>query len=181
MPDAVNAQIELELLMNNLARSAGALIVAVVLTGCTAPPQDAGFDAVQNTVADRTGAAVQWRGRSQSDAWIDKAVDQILSQPMSPAAAVQVALLNNWQVQAWLADLGIARADLVQAGLLSNPVLSIGVRFPDRAPRGTYLQFSADDDLADLLFLSARKHIADARFQETRATSPITFSIWPLG
>lgn len=39
--------------------------------------------------------------------------------------AVAVALWNNPDFQAQLANLGLARADLVEAGLLQNPVLSL--------------------------------------------------------
>jgi cobalt-zinc-cadmium efflux system outer membrane protein len=44
---------------------------------------------------------------------------------LSSDEAVAVALWNNPEFQATLATLGIARADLVQAGLLKNPVLSL--------------------------------------------------------
>jgi hypothetical protein len=39
--------------------------------------------------------------------------------------AVAVALWNNAAFQASLNDLGFARADLAEAGLLANPVLSL--------------------------------------------------------
>ena len=44
--------------------------------------------------------------------------------------AVQLALLNNRQLQVAFLDIGIARADLVQSGLFSNPSLGVGVLFP---------------------------------------------------
>src|SRR5262245_65803771 len=39
--------------------------------------------------------------------------------------AVAIALWNSPSFQATLADLGVARADVVEAGLLRNPVLSL--------------------------------------------------------
>ena len=39
--------------------------------------------------------------------------------------AVAIALWNNPDFQVQLANLGFARADLVEAGLLQNPVLSL--------------------------------------------------------
>ena len=43
-----------------------------------------------------------------------------------------MALLNNRELQALYAELGVAQADLVQAGLLSNPVFDGAVRLPAR-------------------------------------------------
>ena len=44
---------------------------------------------------------------------------------LTETEAIAIALWNNTGFQESLADLGIARADLVQAGLLRNPVLSL--------------------------------------------------------
>lgn len=51
----------------------------------------------------------------------DASVDDGLTSP----EAVAIALWNSPSFQATLADLGIARADLVEAGLLRNPVFSL--------------------------------------------------------
>jgi cobalt-zinc-cadmium efflux system outer membrane protein len=44
---------------------------------------------------------------------------------LTPEEAVAIALWNSPSFQATLADLGIARADLVEAGLLRNPIFSL--------------------------------------------------------
>jgi len=43
---------------------------------------------------------------------------------------VQIALLNNKDLQATYEDLSIAQADLVQAGLLQNPVFGASLALP---------------------------------------------------
>jgi cobalt-zinc-cadmium efflux system outer membrane protein len=48
-----------------------------------------------------------------------------LADGLSETEAVQIALWNNAQFNTDLAQLGFARADLTQAGLLSNPVFSL--------------------------------------------------------
>lgn len=48
-----------------------------------------------------------------------------LADGLTESEAVQIALWNNAQFNTDLAQLGFARADLTQAGLLSNPVLSL--------------------------------------------------------
>ena len=54
----------------------------------------------------------------------------LLEGELTTNAAVQIALLNNAALQATFEELGIAQAELVQAGLLKNPVFAGHVRFP---------------------------------------------------
>jgi cobalt-zinc-cadmium efflux system outer membrane protein len=51
--------------------------------------------------------------------------DASIEDGLTPPEAVSIALWNSPSFQATLADLGIARADLVEAGLLRNPVFSL--------------------------------------------------------
>ena len=51
--------------------------------------------------------------------------DVSIDDGLTETEAIEIALWNNTGFQESLADLGIARADLVQAGLLRNPVLSL--------------------------------------------------------
>jgi hypothetical protein len=53
-------------------------------------------------------------------------VQTLLAQPLTADAAVQLALLNNSGLKASLTELGIAEAELVQAGRLRNPAFSFG-------------------------------------------------------
>jgi cobalt-zinc-cadmium efflux system outer membrane protein len=48
-----------------------------------------------------------------------------LADGVTEAEAVAIALWNNSEFHATLAELGLARADLLEAGLLPNPVLSL--------------------------------------------------------
>jgi cobalt-zinc-cadmium efflux system outer membrane protein len=77
--------------------------------------------------------------------------------------------LNNRNLQATFEDLGIAQADLVQAGLLKNPVFDLNVRIPDRSPSKTYLDFSVADSFLDALLIPVRRKLADAHFREVKA------------
>ena len=51
--------------------------------------------------------------------------DASIDDGLTSQEAVAIALWNSPSFQATLADLGIARADLVEAGLLRNPVFSL--------------------------------------------------------
>jgi outer membrane protein TolC len=55
-------------------------------------------------------------------------VTELLAQPLSADDAVQIALFNNKGLQADFFELGIAEANLVQAGRLANPAFAFGRR-----------------------------------------------------
>ena len=93
-------------------------------------------DDVQHDISNRTGYTIQWNGRTTDDQAVAAAVAKMLANDLTADQAVQIALLNNHHLQATFEDLGIAQADLVQAGSLKNPVFDLGVRFPDRSPAG---------------------------------------------
>ena len=144
------------------------LIVTGVAGGCATVPREARFGNVQSAVASRTGHLVQWRGRTAADASVDAAVQSLLQRELTADEAVQIALLNNRHLQATFEDLGIAQADLVQAGLLKNPVFFASLRFPDQPPRGANSEFSVTQDFLDLFILPLRKRVAAQQFESTK-------------
>ena len=102
-------------------RIAAALAAAAFLGGCASFSPDGGFAPVQQTAKDRLGKDLRWaRSDADRDA-IDQRVRELLAKPLSVDDAVQIALLNNRGLQAEYQELGIAEADLVQAGRLPNP------------------------------------------------------------
>jgi cobalt-zinc-cadmium efflux system outer membrane protein len=147
------------------ARRAVAWSLLAVLTACTTAPKDAGYSEVQNRVSDRTSLTVRW-----NDPKVSTAVNELLTREMTVNDAAQIALLNNRHLQATFETLGIAQSDLVQAGLLKNPVIDINIRFPDRPPSATYLDFAMAEDFLDLVMLPARTKIAAAQFEEAKST-----------
>lgn len=150
---------------------AAASTVALFSAGCAAPPsRQSAFDDVRRTVSDRVGAEVHWTTPSPAaDAELDAAVRRMLEKELTADEAVQVALLYNRNLRATFEDLGIAHADLVQAGLLKNPVFDLGIRIPDRPPGKTYLDFAVTESFLDVLWLPARRRIAAAQFEQAKA------------
>ncbi len=144
-------------------------VVALLLSGCQSTSSDGGFGDVQHVVADRTGLTVRWNQQTTDDAALAAVLQQMLSHDLTASGAAQIALLNNRHLQSTFEDLGIAQADLVQAGLLKNPVFNVGVRFPDRSPGGTYLDIGAVEDFLDIALIPARKKLAASRFEEAKA------------
>ncbi len=99
----------------------GAATAAAILGGCASFSPDGGFNTVQSLAKERTGKDVKWI-RSDADAdSVQRLVAELLASPLSVDDATQIALLNNRGLQATYAELGIAEADLVQAGRMTNP------------------------------------------------------------
>ena len=149
------------------------------LAGCASAPPENHFAAVKQTVAERTGATVRWRTESAEDAEADRNVVQLLTKPLTADIAAQIALLNNRHLQATFEDIGIAQADLVQAGLLKNPVFDLSIRFPNRSPSKTYLDMSIASDFIELFLIPARKKLAGValRQAELRVTDQVLATV----
>ena len=96
----------------------------VLLGGCVSFSEDGGFGSVQTAVRERAGVEAKWvRSETEADS-VRGRVKELLAQPLSGDAAVQIALLNNPGLQASYAEMGIAEADLVQASRWSGPRFS---------------------------------------------------------
>lgn len=136
--------------------------------GCRTVDPAAGFPDVQGVVQERLGKRVRWLQGKPEDAEVEKVLRNLLKEPLTVETAVEIALLSNRTLQATYEDLGIAQADLVQAGLLKNPVLFGSARFPNRPPRGTNVEVDVSQSFLEVLFLPARKEIAGLEFEQAK-------------
>src|SRR5881397_2236133 len=135
----------------------------VALAGCAHVDPNPAFRDLANTVHLRTGKRVQWNRGSAEDAQAQSAVASLLKRQLTADSAVQVALLNNHNLQATYEELGIAQADLVEAGLLRNPIFTFERRFPGQA-----LEMDLLKEFIDILLLPLRKRIAAAQFEAAK-------------
>src|SRR5438094_3038681 len=147
----------------NIIRNFGLLLGAGVLAGCAHVDPNPAFRELANTVHLRTGKRVQWNRGTAEDAQAQAAVSSLLSRPLTAESAVQIALLNNHTLQATYEELGIAQADLVEAGLLRNPIFTFERRFPGQALEADLLK-----EFIDILLLPLRKRIAAAQFEAAK-------------
>jgi outer membrane protein TolC len=138
---------------------------AAALAGCAGFSPDGGMDRVAQLTRERTGQVPRLQ-RSPADAEAAQArVAELLAQPLTPDAAVEVALLGNRGLQADLGELGIAEAELVQAGRLKNPSFGFG-----RLAGAGALEIdrSLMFGILDLLTLPAATGIARERFEQAQ-------------
>ncbi len=103
---------------------AAALAFAATLAGCATVPPDAGRADVETLVGSRLGAPAKLpAGDGEAARTLTR---ELLAKPLTPDAAVQVALLNNPSLEARLHGLGVDAADVVQAQRLPNPRFAFG-------------------------------------------------------
>lgn len=150
-----------------LSRLGLVTLVILLVTGC-AVPKEAGFPDVASTVLSRTGHRIFWNQGGEADAEVQKAVRAMLAHELQPAEAVQVALLKNQNLQATYEELMIAQADVVQAGLLKNPVFSGSLRLPITGLGLPDLDLGVEQDFLDVLLIPAKKQLASAQFEAVK-------------
>lgn len=96
-------------------------MLALALSGCASFSPDGGMDAVDQATQARAGAPTKLLRTEDDRRALAVQLQAMLAQPLGADDAVRIALLNNRTLQATYRELGIAEADLVQAGRLQNP------------------------------------------------------------
>jgi outer membrane protein TolC len=109
-----------------MIRLTAAALASFALVGCASFSQDGGFSAVEQLTQERLGQTPTYQRTSEQADAAGARVAELLKQPLTADSAVEIALLNNKDLQAGYAELGIAESDLVRVGRLSNPLFSIG-------------------------------------------------------
>ena len=149
------------------ARAATTIVGLSLLAACAAPEVDDGFAQVTALTAERM-AATAVRRDGADDAVLEAALQELLAGPLTADGAVRISLLENRELQATLARLGVARADVIQAGMLPNPGFAASARWPDRSPRGHNLEFGLVQDVLDVLLRPARRDLAQDTFERVQ-------------
>ena len=157
----------------------GAVGIALMgaLSGCASIPPDRGVPAIQKMVDARSGVEHAWAAGTGADDRSAAQLDALLAQPLTVDAAVQVALLHNPQIQTEYARLGIAQADVFEAGRISNPTLSLTALH--HSGEVTKLDGGLSASFSELLLLPARKRFAAGEYQ--RVQDAISAAILKLG
>ena len=123
---------------------------------------------LQSTIRQRTGKQVEWQKDVEKRDQLREAIRVLLRRTVTADSAVQVALLNNRELQATFEEIGIANADLIEAGLLKNPIFAGDARFPNRAPSGTNIEMAIAQEFFDVLVIPLRKKVAAVQLTKTK-------------
>jgi len=143
------------------------LLLLFGLSGCASVNLTAGFPEVSAAVEERSATKIVWNRGTDLDKAAAAQLRSLLQRKLTADDAVQIAMLNNRDLQATYAELGVAQADLVQAGLFNNPILDAAVFFPLTGVRPDF-QLSVVVGLLDALYVPLRKRVAAAQFEEAK-------------
>jgi outer membrane protein TolC len=151
-----------------LALAASGLLA---LSGCASFSDDGGFTTVEQAATKHLGQEVRWARSDETRQRMDQRITELLEQPLSMEAAVQVTLLNNRGLQASFFELGITEADLVTAGRLPNPGFTFG-----RLTRGDEVEIDRGlhFNLARLIALPMIRQVESRRFAQAQGAAAMT-------
>jgi cobalt-zinc-cadmium efflux system outer membrane protein len=144
------------------------ILLVLVMAGCAQVPKEAGFNDVKDLVGQRVDYRLHWNQDAETDREVEKAIDELLQNALMPETAVQIALLNNPNLQALYEDLGVTQADVVDAGLLENPVIFGQARFPSKSGESTNYEFGMTQNFLNILMQPARKRLSAIRFEQVK-------------
>lgn len=141
--------------------------LVLFLSGCSkVPSADDHF--VSWTVANRIGSEVGWRHGCCQNPEVVTFIETAISNQLTADEAIQIALLNNPGIQATFEELGIAQADLVEAGLLSNPSFEIEIRYPQTRGLRTNIEYLITSSFLDIFLIPLRTKLAATEFEQTK-------------
>jgi cobalt-zinc-cadmium efflux system outer membrane protein len=137
------------------------------LAGCSTFSSEEPFSQVAETVQTQIGKRISWDAGQYADPLVRSTIETLLSRPLTPETATQIALLNNRELQSTYADLGIAQANVWQAALWKNPIATGGVFFP---VTGGGIDYTFDFVLRviDIIYIPLRKSVAESALEEAK-------------
>ena len=130
---------------------------AAICVSCASVPRDAGMSDVQQAVATRTGQTIDLSAQAS-----EERLQAMLADELTADEAVAIAVANNPRLQVTLAELGIARADLIEASTITNPVFEFEWRVPGEPYHPYELRLA--QSLIELIQLPRRRAIGRAAF-----------------
>ncbi len=142
-------------------------ILAMTLLAGSAREKEEAFQGVQQSVRERTGKAVRLEEDQAAHEQALQDVRQLLRKPLTVDTAVQIALLNNRSLQATFEGIGLSAADLLEAATIPNPRIDLAVRFPDKPPSGTYIDYGAAIDFLSIIMIPLKKRVAKEQLEAT--------------
>jgi cobalt-zinc-cadmium efflux system outer membrane protein len=140
------------------------ILVLLLLPGC-ASLRGSDFRNVSSVVEDRTGFEVRQPKKVKDTS---RAVNGLLTDDLSVEDAVKISLLHNPDLQAEFQELGIAKADLLQATLIKNPTFEGHARFPNDDDGDVNTEFVFMQDVMDVILMPLRRRVAKAQFEQAK-------------
>ncbi|MET0595267.1 MAG: TolC family protein [Polyangiaceae bacterium] len=146
----------------------GLAAVVALFAGCASTSAAPAFKDVSQATRERGAHPIRWDQSSAEDGEATRAIDALLRKDLTVDAAVQVAFLSNPRLRSTFEELSISQAELVQAGLLKNPVFSIGTTAWEQEHISPNLFATVEQDFLDILTMPMRKRVAATELEATK-------------
>lgn len=161
-PDAIRQRLAFPF---RLGARAATCLVAVSMTACASFSPDGGLSGVNAiTASSLEKDAIALRTPDDDEA-AHARVRALLGRPLTAAAAVRIALVNNRDLQAAYNALGISEAAMVQASLPPSPTFSLS----RIGARGAFeIEARIVASILNLATLPARAELAQDRFRQAQ-------------
>lgn len=133
----------------------------LILSGCSVTSQEDAFRSVNDSVKKD----LVWIKTPEQAREVETRVYALLAQPLNEENAVRIALINNRTLQQTYEEIGIAHAELVQAGLMSNPILGYSL---GRGGGMTTKTLTVELAFLDLLWIPLRRELGGIAYEEAK-------------
>lgn len=140
------------------------LAAVFILSGCSTLSQKEAFDSVNQLTLEQGGKNLQWIKTPQESASVDESVRVLLSEPLTQENALRIMLINNRALQQTYENIGIAQSELVEAGLMRNPLLGYSIGRSSGVSTST---LSIEVAFLDLLWIPLRREMSGLALEET--------------
>ena len=145
----------------NMMKSFIAIFSLLSFHGCTTVSIEQDYAHIEKESLTRIGLPITWQQTLDDQRRTEQMVTDLLSDGLTREEAIRISLLNNQRLQATFQSLGIARADVVQAGLFTNPSLGALLRFPTNGSSGTGVELDLLFRISDLWNVPLRRNVSE--------------------
>lgn len=155
------------------------MLLATLCAGCATTQLTNDLRAVEGSVGERAGLeGLQLPSYENTDE-VDAEVDRLLARPLTANEAAKVALLANRDARVALARVGVARGDLLQAGLVPNPEAEFSIRDPG-GPQPAQIDLGLEYSITGAVLAPLRASVAEAALEAERlkASGALLDVVW---
>lgn len=152
-----------QLFLSSRTPAAVVSALAAFAGGCASLDPTPDINRAASTVGERSGITPVW-----TEAWEASLTSWDGRSPLKVEQAVAMALRNNREIRSEVEQIAASRADLVQAGLLPNPVVGLTLRFPfDPVSGGSFVGAQVVQSFTALWLRDGKIKAADSRLNQT--------------
>ncbi len=137
--------------------------ISFILLACTSIPEDLGRSDV-NALVNERGVSIEEHDSMNESEYLET----LTTEPITSNNAIQIALLNNPQLTKTYEELGIAAADVYEAGRVHNPVFHFSTLDSNESGDKNLTTYGLIFSFASLLTLSSRKNHAEGEFERVK-------------